>query len=77
MKKNTVQMSSPGLNTRNSLETRYARVKAILDGPPPQPVRLLPRAGRFWDLLLDKLKEAKICGARLIAPAQMFNGPPR
>ena len=50
-------------------ESRYARVKAILEAAAGNSASNYGGLGRFWDLPLDALVEAKVFGVRLIAPA--------
>ena len=50
-------------------ESRYARVKAILEAAAGNSASNDGGRGRFWDLPLDALVEAKASGVRLIAPA--------
>ena len=50
-------------------ESRYARVKAILGAAAAGSRSDYGGLGQFWNLPLDELKEAKIYGVRLIAPA--------
>jgi hypothetical protein len=52
-------------------ESRYARVKAILDAAASDSASDYGGLGQFWNLPLDELKEAKIYGVRLIAPATL------
>jgi hypothetical protein len=49
-------------------ESRFARVKAILDAAAAASKSDYDGLGRFWDLPLDKFREAKVYGVRLIAP---------
>jgi tyrosinase len=49
--------------------SRYARVKAILRAAAANSPSDYGGLGRFWDLPLETLKEAKLHGVRLIAPA--------
>jgi len=50
-------------------EARYARVKAILGAAAAGSRSDYGGLGQFWNLPLHELKEAKIYGVRLIAPA--------
>jgi tyrosinase len=50
-------------------ESRYTRVKAILDAAANGSPSDYGGLGRFWDLPLQGLIEAKVYGVRLIAPA--------
>ena len=49
--------------------SRYTRVKAILEAAAAGGASDYGGLGRFWDLPLDALVEAKVFGVRLIAPA--------
>jgi hypothetical protein len=49
---------------------RYTRVKAILEAAAGGGASDYGGLGRFWDLPLDALVEAKVFGVRLIAPAE-------
>lgn len=48
--------------------SRYARVKAILEAAAGSGASDYGGLGRFWDLPLDALVEAKVFDVRLIAP---------
>src|SRR5207248_4073005 len=53
----------------SNLVKRYDQVKAILDAADGSSKSDYGGAGRFWDDL-DKLKEAKVYGVRMIAPEE-------
>lgn len=50
-------------------ESRYTRVKAILAAAAGDSTADYGGLGRFWELPLDELTEARVFGIRLIAPA--------
>src|SRR5258708_716475 len=50
-------------------ESRYTRVKAILEAAAGDSASDYGGVGRFWDLPLDALLEARVYGVRLVAPA--------
>jgi tyrosinase len=49
-------------------QTRYARVKAILDAAHRDSAATYGGAGKFWDEDLDSFKAAQVHGVRMIAP---------